>query len=52
MSKVKYYKNARSVLDEVVYRVPIDGTAHGYAAVAVGAMRKKIEVEVKNYGVE
>ena len=52
ISKIKYYKNARSVLEEVIYRVPIDGTANLFSAVIAGYKRKIIDVEVKNYGLE
>lgn len=50
--KIKFYKNLRSKLDEVIFRPDVSGKAFIFTGVAVASISSKITVEVKLNGVE
>lgn len=50
IAKVQYYKNLRSVLQEVIFEVGISTDIPVYTAVKSFGIYKKIKCEVKNYG--
>lgn len=52
LDKIKYYKNLRSVLDDVVFVVGANVEVPLYIGVKMGSIYKKIGSEVKMYGVE
>jgi phage tail P2-like protein len=52
LSKIRYFKNLRSHLEEVIYRTPINGEAAAYTGVKMVSAYMKINTEVKLYGLE
>lgn len=52
LAKVKYYKNLRSHLEETVFMVGLNADIKLSAAARISGMYKKIQCEVKNYGME
>lgn len=52
LERIKYYKNLRSVLDDVVFMVGANVEVPLYMGIRVGSIYKKIRSEVKMYGVE
>lgn len=52
LEKIKYYKNLRSVLDDIVFEVGINTEMPLFVGIKVAAIYKRIESEVKMYGVE
>ncbi|MCM1165687.1 MAG: phage tail protein I [Ruminococcus sp.] len=52
LEKIQYYKNLRSVLDNVTFKIAIDTETVLHTAVRIGSVYKRIEAEVKVYGLE
>lgn len=52
IDKIKYYKNLRSVLDDIVFKIGTSAEMPLKVGIRVGAVYKKIGSEVKMYGVE
>ncbi len=52
LAKVQYYKNLRSVLEETVFEIGISSDIAVKASFRPGGIYKRINCEVKNYGLE
>lgn len=52
LDKIKYYKNLRSVLDDVVFMIGTSAEMPIKVGIRAGAIYKKIGSEVKMYGLE
>lgn len=52
LDKIKYYKNLRSVLDDVVFMIGTSAEMPLKVSISAGAIYKKIGSEVKMYGLE
>lgn len=52
LEKIQYYKNLRSVLDSVTFKLAIEAKADLKAGIKSGSFYKRIGGRVKNYGLE
>lgn len=52
LEKIRYYKNLRSVLDDVIYEIGANAEAPIFIGITAGAIYKRIESEVKIYGLD
>lgn len=52
LDKIKYYKNLRSVLDDVIFMIGTSAEMPLKVGIKAGAIYKRIGSEVKMYGVE
>lgn len=52
LEKIKYYKNLRSVLDDIVFVLGVETKLPLNISIKAGAIYKKIGSEVKTYGLE
>ncbi len=52
LAKIQYYKNLRSVLEETVFEIGLSSDIAVKAAFRPGGIYKRINCEVKNYGLE
>lgn len=52
LEKIQYYKNLRSVLDSVTFKLAVEAKADLKVGIKSGSFYKKIGGRVKNYGLE
>lgn len=52
LEKIQYYKNLRSVLDSVTFKLAIEAKADLKVGIKSGSLYKRIGGEVKSYGLE
>ncbi len=52
LEKIQYYKNLRSVLDNVTFKLAIEAKADLKVGIKSGSLYKRIGGEVKSYGLE